>query len=84
MIPQSTFKAVIGRDRARTSLVFRVHEEPEDMTAALKHFNEVLGPRLGFDPEDPRVSGLWDTVKGQKIRARSCSASSSSSASSAR
>jgi putative ABC transport system permease protein len=66
VIPQSTFKAVLGSDRVNV-VVFRVRKS-DDMPAALKHFNEVLGPRLGFDPEDPRVWGLWDTVKGQKIQ----------------
>jgi putative ABC transport system permease protein len=65
VIPQSTFKAVLGSDRLNV-VVFRV-KKADDMPAALKHFNEVLGPRLGFDPEDPRVWGLWDTVKGQKM-----------------
>ena len=65
VIPQSTFKAVLGSDRLNV-VVFRV-KKTDDMPAALKHFNEVLGPRLGFDPEDPRVWGLWDTVKGQKM-----------------
>ena len=65
VIPQSTFKAVLGSDRLNV-VVFRV-KKSDDMPAALKHFNEVLGPRLGFDPEDPRVWGLWDTVKGQKM-----------------
>jgi len=37
------------------------------MPAALQHLNEVLGPRLGFDPQDTRVFGVWDTVKGQKM-----------------
>lgn len=66
VIPQSTFKAVLGSDRINV-VVFRV-KKADDMPAALKHFNEVLGPRLGFDPEDPRVWGLWDTVKGQKMQ----------------
>jgi putative ABC transport system permease protein len=65
VIPQSTFKAVLGSDRLNV-VVFRV-KKADDMPAALKHFNEVLGPRLGFDPEDPRVWGLWDTVKGQQM-----------------
>jgi len=68
VIPQSTFKAVLGSDRVNV-VVFRV-KKADDMQAALKHFNEVLGPRLGFDPEDPRVWGLWDTVKGQKMQAK--------------
>jgi putative ABC transport system permease protein len=65
VIPQSTFKAVLGSDRLNV-VVFRV-KKADDMPAALKHFNEVLGPRLGYEPEDPRVWGLWDTVKGQKM-----------------
>jgi putative ABC transport system permease protein len=67
VIPQSTFKAVLGKDL--NVVVFRVKKE-DDMPAALKHFNEVMGPRLGFDPEDPRVWGLWDTVKGQKMQGK--------------
>lgn len=65
VIPQSTFKAVIGDNF--NVVVFRV-KKADDMPAALKRFNEVLGPRLGYDPEDPRVFGLWDTVKGQKMQ----------------
>jgi putative ABC transport system permease protein len=67
VIPQSTFKAVLGNNF--NVVVFRVKHE-DDMPAALKHFNEVMGPRLGYDPEDPRVWGLWDTVKGQKMSAK--------------
>lgn len=66
VIPQSTFKAVLGSDRINVT-VFRV-KKADDMPAALKHFNEVMGPRLGYDPEDPRVWGLWDTVRGQKMQ----------------
>jgi putative ABC transport system permease protein len=64
IIPQSTFKALFGKDRLNV-LVFRV-KRPEDMDAAIVHLNHVLGPRLGYDPEDPRVWGLWNTVEGQK------------------
>ena len=65
VIPQETFKAVLGDDKLNV-LVFRV-KKPEDMPAALQHLNEVLGPRLGFDPQDTRVFGVWDTVKEQKM-----------------
>jgi len=65
VIPQETFKAVLGDDKLNV-LVFRV-KKAEDMPAALQHLNEVLGPRLGFDPQDTRVFGVWDTVKGQKM-----------------
>ena len=64
IIPQTTFKALFGKDRLNV-LVFRV-KKPEDMDAAIVHLNYVLGPRLGYDPEDPRVWGLWNTVEGQK------------------
>jgi putative ABC transport system permease protein len=67
VIPQATFKAVLGN--TLNVVVFRV-KRMDDMPAALKHFNEVMGPRLGFDPEDPRVWGLWDTVKSQKTQAK--------------
>ena len=67
LIPQSTFKALFGKDRVNV-LVFRV-KKADDMPAALVHLNQVLGPRLGFDPEDTRVWGLWNTVEGpEEIR----------------
>jgi putative ABC transport system permease protein len=65
VIPQETFKAVLGDDKVNV-LVFRVRKS-EDMDAALQHLNDVLGPRLGFDPSDTRVWGVWNTVKGQKM-----------------
>ena len=65
VIPQETFKAVLGDDKLNV-VVFRV-KKSSDMAAALQHLNDVLGPRLGFDPSDDRVWGLWDTVKGQKM-----------------
>ena len=68
MVLETVLKAVFGDPRINV-VVFRVHRE-DDMPAALKHFNEVLGPRLGYDPEDSRVWGLWDTVKGQKMQGK--------------
>jgi putative ABC transport system permease protein len=68
VIPQTTFKALIGRDRVDV-LVIRV-KRPEEMSDALVRMNQILGPRLGFDPEDPRVFGVWNTVEGQKMGAR--------------
>ncbi len=64
VIPQTTFKALFGKDRLNV-LVLRV-KKAEDMDAALVRLNQVLGPRLGYDPEDPRVWGVWNTVEGQK------------------
>ena len=37
------------------------------MDAALVHLSQVLGPRLGFDPEDSHAFGVWNTVEGQKM-----------------
>jgi len=65
VIPATTFKALFGKDRLSV-LVIRV-KDPDDMEAALSHLSRVLSPRLGFDPEDPRVFGVWNTVEGQKI-----------------
>lgn len=65
VIPASTFKALFGRDRLNV-LVLRV-KKPEDMDDALVRLSQVLSPRLGFDPEDERVFGLWNTVEGQKV-----------------
>ena len=68
VIPQTTFKALIGRDRAEV-IVIRV-KHPAEMTDALVRLNQVLGPRLGYDPEDSRVFGVWNTVEGQKMGAK--------------
>jgi putative ABC transport system permease protein len=68
VIPETTFKALFGRDRLNV-LVIRV-KQPEEMDDALVRLNQVLGPRLGYDPEDPRVFGVWNTVEGQKMGAK--------------
>jgi len=47
------------------NIVFQVRK-PEEMPAAKKRVNEVLGARLGYDPSDERVMGTWDTVKSSK------------------
>jgi putative ABC transport system permease protein len=68
VIPASTFKALFGKDRLNV-LVLRV-KNPEDMDDALVRLNQVLSPRLGFDPQDTRVFGVWNTVEGQKMGAK--------------
>ena len=65
VIPETTFKALIGNDKLNV-LVLRVKHASE-MDGALVHLKQVLGPRLGFDPDDPRVFGVWNTVEGQKM-----------------
>ena len=65
VIPQSTFKAVLGDDKVNV-VVLRV-KKASDMDGALKHLSQILGPRLGFDPEDSHAFGVWNTVEGQKM-----------------
>jgi putative ABC transport system permease protein len=64
-VPISTFRAQFGRERLNNMLLET--RKPEDMTAALKKFNEIMGPKLGYDPTDDRAFGTWDTVKSAKI-----------------
>jgi putative ABC transport system permease protein len=68
IIPAPTFKALFGRDRLNV-LVLRV-KHPDEMDDALVRLGQVLGPRLGYDPEDTRVFGVWNTVEGQKMGAK--------------
>ena len=64
-IPITTFRAQFGRERLNNVLI-ETHR-PEDMLGALKKFNNVLGPKLGYDPEDEGAFGTWDTVKSAKV-----------------
>jgi putative ABC transport system permease protein len=64
VIPITTFKALFGSDRLNV-LVFQVRR-PEEMPAAKARLNEILGAKLGYDPTDERVLGMWDTVKSSK------------------
>ncbi|HEX2834646.1 MAG TPA: ABC transporter permease [Thermoanaerobaculia bacterium] len=64
-VPISTFRAQFGRDRLSNVLI-ETHK-PEEMAGALKKFNEVMGPKLGYDPTDDRAFGTWDTVKSAKV-----------------
>jgi putative ABC transport system permease protein len=68
VIPQETFQAVLGKDRLNV-VVIHVRRA-EEMDQALSHLNQVLSPRLGFDPDDPHVWGVWNTVNSQKIGER--------------
>ncbi|HET8775201.1 MAG TPA: ABC transporter permease [Thermoanaerobaculia bacterium] len=64
-IPISTARALFGRDRLNNMLI-ETHR-PEDMLPALKKFNEIMGPKFGYDPTDDRAFGTWDTVKSAKV-----------------
>src|SRR5687768_3851160 len=64
-VPITTFRAQFGRERLNNVLL-ETHK-PEDMAGALKKFNEIMGPKLGYDPTDDRAFGTWDTVKSAKV-----------------
>jgi len=63
-IPLSVARAQFGRDKL--SVLVIEARKPDDMKPALKHLNEVLGPKFGYDPTDDRAFGTWDMVKSQK------------------
>jgi putative ABC transport system permease protein len=60
-IPITTLKAQYGRDRLSTIVL--KPERPELMEDVIRQLHEVLGSKYGFDPEDERVFGIWDTVE---------------------
>jgi putative ABC transport system permease protein len=64
-IPISTGRAQFGRDRLNNMLIET--RTPEEMAGAIKKFNEVMGPKLGYDPTDEGAFGTWDTVKSAKV-----------------
>jgi putative ABC transport system permease protein len=64
-IPITTFRAQFGRERLNNVLI-EVHK-PEEMTGAMKKFNEIMGPKLGYDPTDEGAFGTWDTVQSAKV-----------------
>ncbi|HJQ38975.1 MAG TPA: ABC transporter permease [Thermoanaerobaculia bacterium] len=64
-VPITTFKAQFGRERLNNMLIET--KTPEEMDAALKKFNELMGPKFGYDPEDDRAFGTWNTVKSSKV-----------------
>ena len=65
VVPISTFRAQFGRERLN-NLVLKA-ERQQDMGAVLREFRVVLGRKYGFDPEDERALGVWDTVSGERI-----------------
>ena len=64
-IPITTFRAQYGRERLN-NILLETHN-PEDMKGALKKYNDIMGPKLGYDPTDKQAFGTWDTVEGAKI-----------------
>jgi putative ABC transport system permease protein len=63
-IPITTYKAQFGRDRL--SVLVLKPRRAEQMEVVLAQLHRVLGSRLGFDPEDERVFGIWDTVRSTR------------------
>ena len=68
VIPITTFKALIGRDKLWVLVLHTAR--PEDMENALARANLVMASKYGYDPKDEHVWGIWNTVKGQAISAK--------------
>ena len=64
-IPISTWRAQFGRDRLNNILI--EVWKGEEMVPELKKFNDIMGPKFGYDPTDDRAFGTWDTVKTSKV-----------------
>ena len=64
-IPITTFKAQFGNEKLGNLVV--KPEQPEQMETVLKELNNVLGSRYGYNPEDERVFGTWNTVETFKV-----------------
>jgi len=64
-IPISTYKAQFGTDVLGVMVV--KPKRPEQMGQVLREVNNVLGAKYGFDPEDKRVFGTWNTVETFKV-----------------
>ena len=68
VIPITTFRALYGRDKVN---VIVLHTKTEDeMEGAIVRMKQFLAARYSFDPQDERVFGIWNTVKGQRISAK--------------
>jgi putative ABC transport system permease protein len=65
VIPITTYVGQFSRQQLN-NIVLKV-EKAEDMPLALSQFRRVLSAKYRFDPEDPKVLGVWDTVKSSAI-----------------
>ncbi|HKR66004.1 MAG TPA: ABC transporter permease [Thermoanaerobaculia bacterium] len=65
VIPLSTARAQFGRQRLNNVLIETW--KPEEMKDELKKFNEIMGPKFGYDPTDDRAFGTWNTVESSKV-----------------
>jgi putative ABC transport system permease protein len=60
IIPASTYKAQFGRETLSVLVLQPDRADRVDEVQAEMH--KILGAKYGFDPEDERVFGTWDTV----------------------
>ena len=61
VLPLTTWKAQFGNDKL-TALIVKT-EHPEQMERVIKEVKGVLGAKYGFNPDDKRALGVWDTVE---------------------
>lgn len=60
-IPITTFKSQFGTDKL--SMIVVKPDQPGRMGSVLEELHKILGVKYGFDPEDERVFGVWDTIE---------------------
>lgn len=65
VIPISTFRAQFGQRQLENLVLQAPH--PDAMDGLLKQFRTVLARRYQFDPDDERVTGVWNTVETNKV-----------------
>ncbi len=65
VIPITTFKAQYGYEYL--TIVLLESKRAEEMASVIQDFRKVMGKRIGFDPEDERAFGIWDTASGANV-----------------
>jgi len=65
VIPLTTWKAQFGNDKLTALVIKSGH--PEQMDQVLKEATSVLSAKYGFNPEDKRALGTWNTVESFKV-----------------
>jgi putative ABC transport system permease protein len=65
VIPNTTWRAQFSRERLNNLLIQT--ERPDQMKAALKKLNQVLGAKYQYDPTDDRALSTWDMVKSSEV-----------------
>jgi len=67
VVPLRTFWAQYGDDHLANLVIRPI--DPGQMKQKLLQVRTVLGAKYGFDPEDERAIGAWDTVETGKMMA---------------